>query len=64
MWEKMELEKSEDAKHRRFFINLLNTCTLETDDYNDANFVVNGGTSGATSEDKVGIMIAIAFPLQ
>ena len=36
--------------------------TLKTESCRNANFVVNGGTLGATSDDKVGIMATLSFP--
>ena len=35
---------------------------LKTKSSHDANFVVIGGTGGATSNDKVGIMATLGFP--
>ena len=36
--------------------------SLRTESGHDANFVVIGGTGGATSNDKVGIMATLGFP--
>ena len=35
-----------------------------SEDCYDANFVLTGGTSGTTSDDKVGIMITTALGFQ
>ena len=42
--------------------SFVSNMTLKTESCRNANFVVNGGTLGATSDDKVGIMATLSFP--